>query len=95
MLNFSIDNKLVIAVVDGSKRTSVCVQPVYLNFSLKEYEFYKVFDPYSAYQELCMFVDGSLAYPGNIPIEIDDKYKITGKGFDPIYGFRTRPKEKI
>ena len=94
-LDFSITNKLVIAIVDGSKRTSVCVQPVYLNCSLKEYEFYKVFDPYSAYQELSMFVDGSLTYPGNIPIEIDDKYKITGKGFDPVYGFRTRPKEKI
>ena len=95
MLNFSIDNKLVIAVVDGFYRINNNTQPVYLNCSLKEYEFYKVFDPYSAYQELFMFVDGSLTYPGNIPIEIDDKYKITGKGFDPIYGFRTRPKEKI
>jgi hypothetical protein len=41
-----------------------------------------------------MYVDGQLAYPGNIMVEIDDKYKITGKGFDPVYGFRTRPQEK-
>jgi hypothetical protein len=93
-LDFSIDNKLVIAIVDGSKRTYNNQQPVYLNCSLKEYEFYKVFDPYSAYQTLSQYIDGSFAYPGNITIEIADKYKITGKGFDPVYGFRTRPKEK-
>lgn len=93
-LDFSITNKLVIAIVDGSKRTGVSVQPVYLNCSLKEYEFYKVFDPYSAYQTLSQYVDGSLAYPGNITIEIADKYKIEAKGFDVKYGFRTRPKEK-
>lgn len=94
MLNFSIENKLVIAVVDGYYRTNVSCQPVYLNCELKPYEFYKVFDPYSAYQELSMYVDGQLAYPGNLTVEIEDKYKIAGKGFDPVYGFRTRPKDK-
>jgi hypothetical protein len=38
-----------------------------------------------------MFVDGQLAYPGNIVIEIDDKYKIESKGFDKKWSFRKRP----
>ena len=49
-------------------------------------------DSYSAYQELQQYVDGSLSYPGNIPQDIPDEYKIESKGFDPEYGFRTRPK---
>jgi hypothetical protein len=90
-LNFSIENKLVIAVIDSSKRPDYGKQQIQLNCSLKEYEFYKVFDAYSAYQELSMFVDGQLAYPGNIVIEIDDKYKIESKGFDKKWSFRKRP----
>lgn len=94
LLDFSVTNKLVIAVVNGFMRKNVGSQPVHLNCSLKEYEFYKLFDPYSAYQTLSQYVDGSLAYPGNIVTDIPDKYKIEAKGFDSIYGFRTRPGEK-
>ena len=38
-----------------------------------------------------MFVD-NLSYPGNIEYDIPDEYKIESKGFDPKYGFRTRPR---
>ena len=90
-LDFSIENKLVIAVIDSNLRPDYGKQEIQLNCELKKYEFYKVFDAYSAYQELSMYVDDQLTYPGNIMIEVEDKYKITGKGFDPVYGFRTRP----
>lgn len=93
-LNFSIENKLVIAVIDSADRPDYGRQNIKLNCELKRYDFYKLFDAYTAFQELCMYVDGQLAYPGNMTIEIEDKYKIAGKGFDPVYGFRTRPKGK-
>lgn len=65
-----------------------------INPCLKGFEFFKVFDPFTTYQELDMWVSGTLSYPHNMMIEIEDKYKIEGKGFDTKYGFRTRPSNK-
>jgi hypothetical protein len=48
-------------------------------------------DPFTTYQELSMFVDGKIAYPGNSMTVIEDKYRIAAHGFDTKYGFRTRP----
>lgn len=90
---YCIENKLVIAAIYRSTKSRTSLEiTVDIDCELKNYEFYKVFDTYSAYQELSMFVDGMLAYPGNTTIEIEDKYKISAKGFDEKYGFRTRPK---
>jgi hypothetical protein len=58
---------------------------------LKELEFYRVIDAFTAIQEISMWVDGTLAYPGNLPIEIEDKYKIAAHGFDHKYAFKTEP----
>jgi hypothetical protein len=88
--DIAINNKMVVAIL--YQKYDAYEYTVYINCELKRVQFYKVFDSYSAYQELSMYVDGVLAYPGNIAIEIDDKYKIEGKGFDAKYGFRTRPK---
>jgi hypothetical protein len=85
-----IANKYVIASWFGDTHCSSFI--IKLNCRLQDYEFYRVFDPYSAYQELSMYVDGMLAYPGNIVTDIPDEYKIESKGFDKKYGFRTRPK---
>ena len=85
----AISNKFVIAILSTISRNTATIQ---LNSNLSEYEFYKVLDSYTAYQTLSMYVDGSLSYPGNIPQDIPDEYKIESKGFDPEYGFRTRPK---
>jgi hypothetical protein len=85
-----IANKYVIASWLGNTHYSSSI--IKLNCRLQDYEFYRVFDPYSAYQELSMYVDGMLAYPGNIVTDIPDEYKIESKGFDKKYGFRTRPK---
>jgi hypothetical protein len=68
------------------KNDKLIVNPI-----LKDYEFVKALDPYTAYQELSTFVDGYLNQPKEI-IEVADKYKIEGHGFDYKKSFR---KDKI
>ncbi len=51
-------------------------------------------DAYSAFQTLNQWISGTLTYPPNIMLEIEDKYKVESHGFDSKYGFRTRPKAK-
>lgn len=77
------------------KKISICVInriSIKFNVKLSDYEFYKKFDAYTAYQELDMWISGTLSYPQNIMIEVQDKDKIDKHGFDKKYGFRTRPK---
>lgn len=64
-----------------------------LNGELKAYQFFKVFDAYSAYQELSMWVD-NLAYPGNVMLEVADEYRIAAHGFDHKYAFKKEPSKK-
>lgn len=85
-IDWLIISKVTIAIKKGNN--------IYINPRLKDYNFQKVFDSWSAYQEIDMWISGTLAWPQNFMVEIEDKYKITGHGFDPKYGFRTRPKNK-
>lgn len=78
-----IENKITVAsCFDGLIKINPC---------LKDFEFYRVFDSYTAYQELDMWVSGTLAWPQNFMVEVSDKDRINQHGFDPVYGFRTRP----
>jgi hypothetical protein len=84
-----IKDKIVIGLIKFSRYStppSVIINPV-----LKEYKFYKIMDPYTCYQELSMYVDGMLTYPGNLMVDIEDKYRIAAHGFDHKYAFRTPP----
>lgn len=83
---FLIENKITIAVIKEDE--------ISFNSKLNDYEFYKVFDAYTAYQELDTWLSGTLAYPQNIMIEVGNKEKIEKHGFDKKYGFRTRPGKK-
>lgn len=53
--------------------------------------FQRTLDPFACFQEISQFIGGVV--PGQqLPlVEISDKSKIEKKGFDPKYGFRTRP----
>jgi hypothetical protein len=82
--NWLIENKVTVACIDD--------QRLIINPCLKDYDFYRMFDAYTAFQELDMWVSGTLSYPQNFMVDIGDKYKILEHGFDPKYGFRTRPK---
>jgi hypothetical protein len=68
--------------IKSTAGTRFAVNPI-----LKDYEFYKVFDAFQAFQEVQMFMGGVLGR-GEKPItEVADKYKITQHGFDK-FSFR-------
>lgn len=60
---------------------------------LKDIEFQRVKDPYTAYQEIFQFVAGVLNHPENKMVKISDKDKIHKHGFDK-WSFRKMPTKK-
>jgi len=58
-----------------------------INPLLKDYEFYKVFDTFQAFQEVSMFMGGVLGAGEKEIVEVADKYKIGQHGFDK-FSFR-------
>jgi hypothetical protein len=60
---------------------------------LKDYKFYKVFDPYTAFQELDMFISGVLTREGNPMAGISDTDLRDKKGFDKM-SFKKAPTKK-
>lgn len=60
------------------------------NGNLLPFQFYKVFNSFHAYQEIDMFVSGTLPKSTQMPIEIEDKYRIPAHGFDK-HSFRKLP----
>ena len=61
-----------------------------LNGSLSRYQFYRRLDAYQTYQELDMFVAGTLTQEDNPMAGIDDKHLAKQKGFD-CYSFKKLP----
>jgi hypothetical protein len=61
---------------------------------LKDFQFYRVFDAYTAFQELSMFLGGVLggAHPPMVEISNDDMAR--KKGFGHKYAFRKEPESK-
>lgn len=80
--NWAIENNIVIAVCGNhtKDKTAEIEQWSDINPLLKDYEFQKILDPYSCYQELDMFIS-NLAINEVIP-EMADKDKIASHGFD-------------
>ncbi len=62
------------------------------NASLKEYHFQKVFDPFTAFQEISMFL-GGLAMPEKTIPDVSDKVMAEIKGFNK-WSFRKEPSKK-
>jgi hypothetical protein len=88
----------IISVVRSGTWNPSRFAPVYkhqaeLNPVLKDVEFYKVLDSFTAYQELDMFISGTLPQSTAMPIEIADKDKIPQHGFDK-WSFRKMPDGK-
>lgn len=65
-----------------------------LNPRLADLNFASVLDPATAFQEISRFVCGVAPGQQMPMVEISDQIKVEKKGFDPKYGFRTRPKVK-
>jgi hypothetical protein len=64
-----------------------------INPLLKNYEFFKMFDSFQAFQEVSMFIGGVLGKGEKEITEVADKYKITQHGFNK-WSFRKEPKIK-
>lgn len=64
-----------------------------INAKLKDLEFYRVFDPYTAFQEIQMFY-GRLKSPEKPIPKISDADMLEAKGFDPKWSFRKEPGKK-
>lgn len=65
-----------------------------LNPNLKKIEFFKVLDTYTAFQELEMYISGVLGVDSQKTIEVSDKSKIEGHGFDYKTSFRKEKQTK-
>ncbi len=68
-------------------------RPWIANGSLKEWEFFRVFDPFMAFQEISQFM-GSLAEPRKPMPHIDDETMAEIKGFNKKTSFRKDPSPK-
>ena len=64
-----------------------------INPILKDYEFYKIFDTFTTFQEIQMFMSGVLGMGEKEIVEVEDKYKIAQHGFDK-WSFRKEPQKK-
>jgi hypothetical protein len=64
----------------------------FLNHNLNDYQFYKVFDTFQAFQEVQMFISNVLTGEKEI-IVVEDKYKITQHGFNK-WSFRKESTKK-
>lgn len=61
---------------------------VEINPRLKDTDFYRAVDPYSAFQELSMFVSGVMGGTAPPMIQISDVVRLEKKGFDKVTSFR-------
>ena len=64
---------------------------VHINPMLDQYEFYKVKDPATAFQEIQQYISGVLGVDARPMVVTEDKYKIIGAGFDLKTSFRKDP----
>lgn len=73
------------------KSYNIYAEQIILNPVLKEIEFYKKIDSFTAFQELSMFISGIMGGKSPCMIEISNDDKIAKHGFDK-YSFRKEKK---
>lgn len=79
--------------IDVNCDTSKYKDKLFTNIFLKDIEFFKVKDAFTAFQDISMYITNQLVNVKQIE-DIPDKYKIIQHGFDEKYGFRKMPKDK-
>lgn len=62
------------------------------NACLKDVDFFRVFDPFTAFQELSMYYGGVLVHPNRPIPDVSDEDMVEVKGFDKKWSFRKPPK---
>lgn len=92
LLDFLIEQRIVVAI----RRSSVNMFEPAKNWprwsinsdQLKAVQFYKVVDPYAAFQEISMWIGGVLPASGAKMVEVSDIVRIEKHGFDKKTSFR-------
>lgn len=94
--DFFLTNKAPIFSVQPLGRYLKTDLEVQLNHSLEEFKFFRIFDSFSAFQEIQMFISGVLGISSPKTLEIDNKERIKQAGFDLKWSFRNPdpPKRK-
>lgn len=64
---------------------------VVINPTLKEWKFQKVKDPFTAFQDIYMFISGVLGVDARETVQISDKDLASKRGHDGKYSFRKYP----
>lgn len=77
---------VLVILNDGMRRAKLIV-----NYNLKTLFFQKVKDPYTAHQEIYMYLSGVLGQPLEPPKEPSDKEKAQIHGHDGEYSFKKPP----
>jgi len=90
---FVFDSDYNITSIPNNGRYRNMNSKFFINPILKNYEFYKIFDSFQAFQEIQMFISGVLGSNEKNVIEVEDKYKITQYGFDK-WSFRKESNRK-
>ena len=90
-LHFELDTPIIVIDYD-LLYTYVKKIKVFKNRRLKDMEFYKVVNPFKAFQELSMFIGGIMGGKSPIMIEVTDKDRIAKHGFDK-FSFRKEKQE--
>jgi len=85
--------KIPIFIYDSDRKKPRMSEVFIKNPVLKDYEFYKVMDAFTAFQEVSMFIGGVLGIGEKEMIEVADKHKITQHGFNK-WSFRKEPTKK-
>lgn len=73
-----INDRIIVCLFE--RRDLKCYHVI--NPKLMDYQFYRIFDSYSAFQELSMYIGGVLPKETREPMEISDRDMMAKKGFD-------------
>lgn len=92
LMDWCLDEKVAIAMLQARKSGEGAPQLV-INPALEDVQFFKVFGPAEAYQELDMFWGGVLAPESGAVTVIEDRHRIAQHGFDK-HSFRKAPTKK-
>jgi hypothetical protein len=87
-LFFDIGHPVFAVFPEGRRKEIVRANPL-----LKDYQFYKVFDPFFAFQELHMFIGGVLGEAHPPMAQVSDEVMKVKKGFGHKYAFKKEPKK--
>jgi hypothetical protein len=86
LMGWLIEQRIVVGI-RWYQRTTGIIWSVNSD-QLKDVQFFKVLDAYTAFQEISMWVGGVLPSSGNQMVVISDKVRIEKHGFDSVTSFR-------